>query len=146
MIWKYTFIGYVVHYNRKPAFRGKPADRLCLLRVCRQIYVEAVSLPRALITVQFESFVKFRMAADKQKLRAIRNIRLTTILKFYNISELPLSRSVFEPFQSFHITVISYLHDDAAARTKIEEDIRDRLHGKDVIVHHVQYRDWVRGQ
>jgi hypothetical protein len=66
-----------------------------------------------------------------------RNVRLRTFLDClkYNFNAL-IPRYVFEPFQAVEITIISKRTMSPATRIEIEKRLRDRLSGKEVVVHH----------
>jgi hypothetical protein len=147
VIWNYTLAGYVVDLERKQSMFDTSADRFCLLRVCRQTYAEAVSLPRKLITAKFRSFRKFAVATLSGRLNSMNNIRLSTLLScLVDDFEGLVPRSVFEPFQSFDITVNADPEDSKATIARIEKDLKDHLHGKDVVIRCDTSEEWMLDQ
>jgi hypothetical protein len=112
------------------------AEPFCLLRVCRQTYAEAASLPRELVTAEFDWLADFLDAAHEGKLGFAKNVRLRTFLDClkYNFNAL-IPRYVFEPFQAVEITITSKRTMSPVTRIEIEKRLRDRLSGKEVVVH-----------
>jgi hypothetical protein len=113
------------------------AEPFCLLRVCRQTFAEAASPPRELVTAEFDWLADFLDAAHEGKLGFARNVRLRTFLDClkYNFNAL-IPQYVFEPFQAVEIIIISKRTMSPATTIEIEKRPRDRLSGKEVVVHH----------
>jgi hypothetical protein len=136
MIWSCSFSGCVKNFG--PAAQpDESREPFCLLRVCRQIYAEAASLPRELVTAKFDWIADFLDAAKEGKLGFAKHVRLRTYLDClkFNFDGL-VPRYVFEAFESIDITIILRRTMSPRTRIEIERQLRGRLYGKDVDVHH----------
>jgi hypothetical protein len=75
-------------------------ESFCLIRVCRQMYAEAASLPRELVTANFDLLADFPDAINEGKLGVARNVCSRTFLDCLKFNfDGPVLKYVFEPFQ-----------------------------------------------
>ena len=138
MIWKYALGGQkirmgamgAVDYHVVSPAQGTAQVHFDLLRVCRQVYVEASPLPRTLNTPTFPDFTSFLETAATGKLHHVQKICLRTFVDCL-VSEEGLEYLVptaaFAPFKTISITLCTEDSEEEGARFRAETALRARL-------------------
>jgi len=155
MIWKYSLGGQKIRMGAKgyrvqfPA-QGTAQVHFDLLRVCRQVYVEASLFPRTLNTLTFPDCRSLREVTATGTLRHVQKICLRTFVSSLG-SEQGLEEFVpiatFEPFKTIDITLCTQDSGHEGLQIWVEKALKARLPAKDVIVrfndnYHSMLNEW----
>lgn len=142
MIWQNVLdVDILVTREKSLAYNIKRRSKLCLLRVCKQIYDETLELAYFLATFYFPTLRHYRYAATTGKLSRIRRIHLTlthTDIQAKTAMESKIPRDNLPSTHYLHI-VITYPHTQSMGlcwRT-FELDLVDHLHENQPTFEHV---------
>jgi len=134
MIWEYVLGEHTIRMGESWHFtfpaQGTAQIHFDLLRVCRQVYVEASNLPRTLNTLSFPDFTSFLETAATGKLHHVQKICLRTFVDCL-VSEEGLEYLVptaaFAPFKTISITLCTEDLEEEGVRFRAETALRARL-------------------
>ncbi|KAH8731111.1 hypothetical protein GQ44DRAFT_755879 [Phaeosphaeriaceae sp. PMI808] len=151
MIWEYVlesgeiiklFPIACVRHSKIP----KPTHRFQLLRVCRQIYVEAALLPYTLNTFSFVDVGDYARSFNNG-LRQIKHVKFSTSERGLRMS-VPEIPGLFESLESLEIHVHNASPPYFYAQWKQAltlEHLRREFEGKNLSVHFISnYHEWIK--